>query len=493
MIMKRIYLYIAVLLAGSLFTGCNKYLNVLPESEYSVSGSYKTENDFQQAIAGVYAQQQSLYQSNACYYRAMICRGDEAQIGGQYLEGLDQFIDNENNTVLDGAWNNYWRIIYLSNMILSKIDAGTFNDPAMQSYIKGEAYMFRAYGYWNLGWQFGGVPLIDKPTGVAETKTEARSTQEATFDKAIADYTEAMGLLPEAWTGSNAGRVTKYAAEGMLARLYLFQSQFGKAKPLLNDIITSGKYKMEDNYLDCFTDSHDNGPERVWEVQFTGGLTGEGQFFSTGLLPEGFNDPSIMPFSGFSTAVIVSDELYYSYEQDDKRKAVSILKGWNNRGVEDTVSAFILKYSHYDAYTPKTQQDWANNLPVLRYTDVLMMYAEVLNEESYVANGQAFTIINDVRKRAGLGALTATTVADQGAFREALRRERRHEFAFEGLRWRDMIRWGIAENVMNSYFQGEKEGNGRYSMKAYQTLFAIPFEAISRYNDDAVMWQNPGY
>lgn len=483
----------AVLLLGIAPMGCKKYLDVLPESEYSVSGAYKTENDFQQAVAGVYAQQQGLYQSNACYFRAMICRGDEIQIGNQYLDGLDQFTDNENNSALGGAWNNYWRIIYLSNMILSKIDDGIFNDAHMQAYIKGEAYMFRAYGYWNLGSQFGGVPLIDKPLGATETKKIGRASQEETLQKAIEDYTQAIALLPEEWTGPSKGRVTKYAAEGMLARLYLFQSQFAEAKPLLNDIIASGKYHMEDDYVDCFTDSHDNGSERVWEVQFTGGLTGEGQFFSTGLLPEGFDDPAIMPFSGFSTAMDVSDELFYSYEPNDRRKAISILKGWNNRGVEDTVSAFVLKYSHYDSYTPKTQQDWANNLPVLRYTDVLMMYAEALNEESYAAGGRAFEILNDVRTRAGLKTFTGADLPDQASFREALRRERRHEFAFEGLRWRDMVRWGIAETVMNQFFQGPKEGSGRYKMQPYQNIFAIPFEALSRYNDETVMWQNPGY
>ncbi len=490
--MKLTIIYAALLSLVAL-PGCKKFLDVLPESEYSVSGAYKTENDFQQAVAGLYAQQQGLYQSNACYFRAMICRGDEVQVGNGYLDGLDEFIDNENNPSLTGAWNSYWRMIYLSNMILARIDGGSFNDPELQQHIKGEAYLFRAYAYWNLAWQFGGMPLIDQPLGVEETKRIARSSQEETLDMASADYAQAAALLPEAWGAGARGRVTRYAAEGMLARLHLFRGELSQAKPLLEDIIGSNKYAMEDNYIDCFTDSHDNGPERVWEVQFTGGLTGEGQTFSTGLLPEGFDDPSIMPFSGFSTAMKVSDELYYTYEDGDLRKEVSIRKGWNNRGVEDTVSAFILKFSHYDAYTPKTQQDWANNLPVLRYTDVLMMYAEVLNEEGYAAGGQAFDILNAVRGRAGLPALTPADLPDQGSFREALRRERRHEFAFEGLRWRDLIRWGIAESVMNEFFQGPKEGSGRYSMQPHQKIFAIPFEALSRYNDETVMWQNPGY
>ncbi|GAI51024.1 unnamed protein product, partial [marine sediment metagenome] len=173
-----------------------------------------------------------------------------------------------------------------------------------------------------------------------------------------------------------------------------------EAQPLLNTIIASGKYTMATNYVDCFLDSYDNGPERVWEVQFTGGQLGEGNMFITGELPEGFNDPTVSPFTGYSTALNVTKNLYYSYEPGDIRFNLSILKGWVNTGVVDTVSQFIIKYHHWDTYTPKDQRDWANNLPILRYTDVLMMNAEALNELGYVANGTAFSILNSVRARA---------------------------------------------------------------------------------------------
>ncbi len=153
---------------------------------------------------------------------------------------------------------------------------------------------------------------------------------------------------------------------------------------------------------------------------------------------------------------------------------------------------FVRKYSYY-TYVPKTQQDWANNLPILRYTDVKMMYAEVLNEEGYKAGGEAFAILNEVRKRAGLPAKTATDLPTQEAFRRALREERRVEFAFEGLRWLDLIRWGIVMETMNEFLAAPLQGGGRFSMKEYQKIFAIPFEEINRYNDESVLAQNPGY
>ena len=123
-----------------------------------------------------------------------------------------------------------------------------------------------------------------------------------------------------------------------------------------------------------------------------------------------------------------------------------------------------------------------------------MMYAECLNEEGYAANGEAFRILNEVRGRAGLPALTSATVPDQDAFRKAIMQERRVEFAFEGLRWNDLVRWGIAQEVINKHFLDEDEGGGRYSMDGeYREIFARPFDELSRYNNKNIMWQNPGY
>jgi len=493
--MKNNIYKILIALAVSIFSfGCDDFLTTVPESSYSVAGAYKTQSDFEFAVAGVYSAQQGLYNSNDCWFRLIIARSDDTRNGGLYLDGTDQYTDADKVARLTNGWQTMWSMINRCNLILDKIDAGEFTDENMKNYFKGEAYALRAWSYYTLAWQFGGMPLIDKELSIVETKTVPRSTQDETFAFAEADFKKAIGLLPPSWTGKNLGRVTKYAAEGGLARLYMFQSKFSEAKPLLSDIINSGIYKMETNYKNCFTDSRDNGPERVWEIQFTGGLKGEGQWLSTGMLPEGYKDAKLMPFSGYSTAMFVSMNMAESYEPGDLRKDISIVDSLKVNGVVETKYSYILKYCHYDAYTPQTVQDWANNIPVLRYTDVKMMYAECLNEESYIANGEAFQIINDVRKRAGLTPLTSSNVPNKESFRQALIKERRVEFAFEGLRWNDLVRWGIAKDVMNNHFMHPDEGAGLYKMDGdYRKIFAIPYEEISRYDDETIMWQNPGY
>ena len=189
----------------------------------------------------------------------------------------------------------------------------------------------------------------------------------------------------------------------------------------------------------------------------------------------------------------VSLDFLENYEQGDIRKNVSVITGLKAAGVVDLITYRIYKYSHWVAYQPKTLDDWAINVPIIRYTDVMMMYAEALNEIGYSANGEAFDILNKVRKRAGLAAKTSTELSSQTSFRNAIMKERRYEFAFEGLRWDDLVRWGIAKPTMNTFFQRSDEGNGKYKMEDYGKIFPIPYDEMIRYNNDKIMWQNDGY
>ena len=481
-------------------TGCSDFLNPSPESNYYVESAYKTQDDFEYAINGVYDAQQSLYSKADTWMRLGIVRSDEVRAGqgGSSCKGVSTCINDANVPMLVNVWQYFWQIITRSNVILARIDAGTFQEESARDYIKGQAYALRAWAYYNLCWQFGGMPIIDEEISLSQVYNVKRSTAAETFEFAENDYKKAIGLLPETWSGTNVGRITKYAAMGGLARLYVFNSEWSKAKYYLKQIIDCGRYSMAENYEDCFNDYYDNSPERLWEVQFIGGNTGEGTEFPTGLLPETYNKASIsdgsmlIPFNGLSTAMTIALDFMDAYEQDDKRKAVSTVQYLNVGGVVEQKYSYITKYLHY-TYQPTQRTDWACNLPVMRYTDVLMLYAECLNEEMYSPYSEAFTILNDVRARAGLPAKSATELYDQESFREALRSERKIEFAFEGLRWWDLLRWNVVEEVMNEHFATLDNGKNQYQMTEKYRLFPIPFTEISRYNNEDVMWQNPGF
>ena len=283
--MKR-FSYFIFLMTSLLFASCSDFLETEPESQYTASLSYKTPADFTYAIAGVYNVMQDIYRPNRGYIWFINNRSDEMRNGGSYLDGIDQFNETASNSMLETFYRQYWQLINRSNKLLSTIEQITFSDESLKLNIKGEAYGLRGWAYFMLGWQFGGMPLIDKEMTVRETKSVARTSQDETLNFAAADLQLAANLLPEVWTGSNTGRMTKYAAEGLLAKLYLFKSKYAEAIPILRDIIHSGKYDMEHEYINCFTDSHNNGKERVFEVQFSGGLTGQGDEFPTGCLPQ---------------------------------------------------------------------------------------------------------------------------------------------------------------------------------------------------------------
>lgn len=491
--MKRIFRLILVTVTSA---SCS-FLDLHPVDTYTEDRAYKTPADFELAIAGVYDAQQSLYYDGECWFRTSFIRGDEVRAGsgGTNAKGISTFTEISSVPALETAYKYFWQIIYRANLILDRIDDVEFSDSDRKSHIKGEAYALRGWAFYTLGWQFGGMPLIDTEIPIGSTLLTSRSTQEETIAFASEDLKKAAGLLPEKWDTQNIGRVTKYAALAALGRLHMFTHNYKAAELAFRQVIESGLYDMEERYVDCFVDSHDNGKERVWEVQFCGGQKGEGNKFITGLLPEGYNTENrkdaIMPFNGYSSAMMVAPGLVSSYEDGDIRKEVSTVTNIvvNNKLEKDF--SYILKYIHYD-YIPQSKDDWANNLPIIRYTDVLMMYAEALNEQAYSANGEAMNILNRVRIRAGLQPKTAEELYDQDSFREALRAERRVEFAFEGYRWHDLLRWDNAIQVMLIHFK-YGDNAGRYSMAEHNRLFPIPYSEILRYNNSEIMWQNPGY
>lgn len=495
--MNKIVKYVWILLACITFTSCEDFLTEIPLSTYSVDGKYKNQTDFVQAIAGVYNRNQNLYNDHSGWFSRVNLRSDDSRTGGDYTYGFTQFTENNVDvSFLNNGWNTLFQIVSFSNMILDRIDNGVFTDADMQNYIRGEALFFRAYAYWTLCWQFGGMPLYEKEMSIEEIREIKRSTEDETLDFVIADYKRAYDLLPEAWTGANLGRVTKYSAAGMLGRAFLYRRQFSEAKPYLAAVINSGKYKKDANYIDCFSDKDENSPERVFKVEFMG--LQRASSYPTSAIGQGLPTANpYMPFSGYNTATRMAQDLIDAYEPGDKRKEVTAVTNVEFSTGLDTVSWWCIKYIHYENYKPTGGGDWATDMTILRYTDVEMMYAEVLNEEGYNANGDAFRIINEVRARAELPPLDPAVVNDQAKFRNAIKQERRIEFAWENLRWIDLKRWGDVVDVMNAHFQHPDEpkqgGDVPYSMKPHQVLFQIPRTQLDRYNDVSVMWQNPGY
>ncbi|WP_159517999.1 RagB/SusD family nutrient uptake outer membrane protein [Sunxiuqinia indica] len=499
-ISKIIWLFILGI-SGSLITSCSDFLNPDPESLYTTQAFYTTQADFQLAISAVYAKQQDVYDDknygdNRGMLHFLIARSDNSNSVNTnlYDGGASIFTDNSGNAPLANVWESMYVIITRCNSILIRIDDVAFDDDATKNHIKGEAYAMRGWAYDNLGKFFGGVPLIvDAEYTISETYEIGRSTQEQTFAQAVSDYKAAIALLPEGWSAEDAGRITEYAIDAALGRLYLFMNEPANAKPYLEAVVNSGIYSLATNYEDCFTDAYDNDvtKDRVWEVQYIGGLTGEGQGFSEANMPQGYSGDEGYALRGSSAAMQVSTDMVAAFESGDYRQTIA-----TSDQIEGTGAAgytWCTKFSRH-SYQPQAADDWANNLPIIRYSDVLLMYAEAINATDGPTS-EAIGYVNDVRDRAKLPELTETQTASEESFLEAIKQERRVEFMFEGLRWFDLVRWGDFIPVMRNFLDQADEGNGRYTnnVQAFRAIFAIPQAEMDRYDDTSVMWQNPEY
>lgn len=474
-----------------LFISCND-LDLSPISSYNAGSFYETENDFKFAVNGAYSSMQGLYSMVLPSLEEGRSDNVSALQLGRERDGaawVSAFIDGSSTPFSADIWRSCWSQIARCNAILDKIDAAEFNDETMRSKRKGEAYFLRGNAYFDLGRMYGGVPLMDHQLTFIEMSRNPRSTQDETLEFAANDLLSASQLLPESWPAADMGRATKYAAQGILAKLYMFQNKFSLAKPLLESIIQSGKYQMAVKYEDCFLEKYDNSPEHVFQVQYAGGGLNENNYLVIYIVPEGIKE-DLFPMGGVQ-GIYVSHDLYESYEPGDLRRDFTLLNGWHDKSAVLHEEILFIKYAHQPQ--PASKGDYGVNLPILRYTDVRLMYAEILNEEGYNPNGEAFSILNAVRSRAGLSSLTSVEIPSKEAFRDAILHERRVEFAGEYLRWFDLIRTGRAMDVMNTFLKQPREGNGKYKMQEHHKLYAIPQYELDINPDRKIMWQNPGY
>lgn len=482
-------LFLAITLLST--WACNKDLQLTPESDYNAEDFYRSVNDFRQALYGAYGGLRTVHG----YDYPML------------MESLSDNVNTQQNTANNpparfgftpgddrilGVWGAYWSVINRTNNILDQIDAGEFPDENVRNILRGETRFIRGYCYFQLGWIFGGMPLIDHVMSEEEIVTIKRSTQEETFAFAIADLEAAAETMatPESLGGGNIGRATIYAAKAILARLHVFTRNYERAKPLLEEILAYEGFAPYENFGDCFLNTMDNGSEHVFQIQYTSGLVDQGNQLVYSLVPENLRSEQF-PQGGRSTWVAVSKDLYEAYDENDTRRDITIQQGYTtNNDVKDDSTRLFIKYAH--GTVPANKEDNDVNLSIVRITDIQLMYAEVLNELGYEADGQSFSLVNSVRGRAGLDPIQAADAPNQEAFREAIFTERRLELACEALRWFDIVRQGPekAAEIMNAFLARPEEGNASIAFSDRYLLMPIP-ETEMRTNP--ALEQNPGY
>lgn len=461
-----------------LCTSCDDFLNQEPISNGSVTGFYKTQADIEQGIAGAYNSLQSYKQYGANFIFFMEVRSDNTYTesittsGGIYGD-FDLFRTTSTNSVLDLTWAGCYEGIQRCNIVLGNIDNVAMDETLKRQY-KGEVLFMRALTYFNLVRIWGDVPLVIKEVkDPFEAFAFTRTPSSEVYQQIVTDLSDAAGLLSEKVEKSRTGAITTGAANALLGKVYLTLKDFQKAEVVLKKVVDSKVYKLLDSYEDVFNVLNKNSAESIFEIQYNKDVTDQGSRFANIFAPKGSTEVT----GGVGTSLgdnTPTGDLYGKYEDGDLRKNVSIGQITDGR-----------LYCKKFVVAPVLPNQSDANFIVLRYADVLLMYAEALNENGYKTDGDAFLYLNEIRKRAGLEAYTKDMLSDQGQFREAIWNERRFELAFENHRWFDLLRTGEAVKIMNASTGGE------FTVEPYQLVYPIPQSQIDAAPDKMI--QNDRY
>lgn len=440
-------------------SACSK-LDLVPISSKSVEAFYKTEAHIEQGVVGIYSGLRAAWVTSQSSYMLTESRSDNAFQGQAYNDGpITRFEVTPELPVLNTAWALYYDNINRCNKLLEAV-ATVEMDAAKRTTYEAEAKFLRALFYFDLVRLFGGVPLVTKSLTLEESYTINRSSLEEVYDFIVTDLSQAVANLPEEYNDANKGRATKWAALGFLGKVHVFRSgypmnknEWENARVLFKQIIDSQKFEFFQNYEDIYSFAFEGGKQQVFSILFKGGASGNGNPFPTrnasnDIAPLPVEDGGL-PFGGSPFNLFLSADLVNSYELGDMRKDVSILSSWRHKSGD--IITTLPTSKKYQNGPVTAAGDWDIDWIALSYTDVLMMYAECLNELGYDPGGEAFSILNNVRVRAGLSPKTLTDVPDQESYRRWMEEERRHEFAFENLRWFDLVRTDRAFDVMKAF------------------------------------------
>jgi hypothetical protein len=485
-----------IFLSFATVLSCNKLVEN-PSSVIVSSQFYQTSSDAVAAVNAIY----NTLNSDPL--------GDFPMYGRQLNLLTDNASDNQNfspsntnpdvralSTVtyvsINGRILKNWQQLYFginrANIAIDNIAAipvTQFSNPQLQARLINEGKFIRALLYFNLVRLWGDVPLIlHNPTSVdVSTLQIPRTPRDSVYAQIISDLNDASNL-PAAYTGADIGRATSGAAHTLLAKVYVTLKQWPAAQTQLQDVFNGGYgYSLFPNFKDVFQKTTKNGVEHIFSVQYA---TNGGEVNTTQYLSQSFNSFN----TGTYPIDIPSDSSIAAlFDSADTRKAVTFYTSQFNAANGQTVifhnpyTPYLNKFVDYSLSPLNNQTISGINYTVLRYAEVLLLNAEVLNELNGGPTAEAYNAINQVRTRAHIPNLTAGL--NQTDFRDSVFLERRKEFIQEGQRWFDLVRQGGAVLVDALHKFPAKQ-----AATLKDSLYPLPLTEIQL---DPLLTQNPGW
>lgn len=493
---------IAVIIALS-FTvvSCSDFLDEEDVSNFTTDTYFTKAEHAKSAVNGIYEPMTSITNSGfgggtwmMLEFATGLANTSLGQATDIYM--VKDLINNSDNAYGQNFWTEYYLGISRANLAIEKIPDITMNEAEKQKLL-GEAKFLRAYYYFGLVRMFGHIPLITSSIDLGSEQLYAeQASPEAIYDLIVNDLTDAenAGL---SWRYVS-GRVSKAAVKTLLADVYLtmaghpilkteyYQLAADKAK----EVIDSGEFRLFDSYDDLHDPATKNTGEYIFMTQFAANI--QSGNWQPGILPYNLG---ISAYSAQTGGIYSTTEFASSYETGDKRaeeKQFYFTSYSLNADRDDSIdlgAPFIFKLFDVQANEGSARSDL--NWSLYRYADLLLMYAEAVNEAQGGPTSEAYDAINQIRRRAELPDLTGLS---QDAFRNAVRIETVHELSFENKTWYDMVRWRKAYSPETNELEDFVGHSFSYlpnkALTAAELLFPIP---TAEMQSNPNLEQNQGY
>ncbi|TCI90361.1 RagB/SusD family nutrient uptake outer membrane protein [Tenacibaculum sp. M341] len=513
--MKKIFSYITFVFILGIFACDEDFTNNPREDVQDLSTFFLAEENVEQAVIGIYDLMQFNYGRD--WHSAFLVKllpGDDANCAGgnsedqAQLQDIDDYMNvSTSNVSIQSVWDHFYRTIALSNLVIENLKESTLSNKDRAT---AEAKFLRAWCYFELTTMFGDVPLrLVLPTGADDFPSPKKPRAEI-YLQIKEDLDDAIANLPEKSAVADVFRVSKGAAQALMAKVLVFEGKYAESIPFFEAVINNPLHDLEASPEDVWSVNTEFGKESLLEIGYistTGrnwdniawggrnesnlhiqlmGPRGDGIFSvgSVGLLNGwGFNLPTSKLANAFAAA-----------GDTDRQRATLMTEAdliANGGGVDpskaaggaiwDYEGAIRIKYSTKAEDTSADgvrELNYTTNFRLFRYAEVLLLAAEAYNQEGN--DPQAIVELNKVRNRAGLADINPAT-AGTDLF-DAIVNEKFLELAHEGQRFWDLVRWNRAST--------ELSGTG-YTSK--NNLFPIPQSEIDKNTALSADDQNPGY
>jgi len=537
---KKSLSYICLLLTGIILAAsCKKgLLDTYPKDKLSGATFWETREDAVNAVNAIY----SFLPGNSELNWDMLSDIATTNSAAATTANIERGQTNANMDIFQDLWNDGYKAIRAANYLLENVDQVQERDPSLtdelRDRLKGEARFLRAYFYTRLVMLFGDVPLVTATLDVEEAATLTRTPKEEIWDFVDRELAEIAPHLPNSYTGDNIGRITKGAALALQARAMLYAGRWKRAADAAKAVMDLQVYDLYPQFEQLFTYGAENNQEVILDRQYAKDIASTEFFYNYG--PRGMNgDVGICPtrtlvdaFETVNGRSIWDDPDYNPlnpYAGRDPRLGYTVfipafsdaVPGdvlYNGRAYDPRPGSGTADEVEVDYRRTKTgygirkyiniedlndPRNCGTNFILIRYADVLLMYAEAKTELNEL-DATVYDALNKVRQRSDVNLPPVTAPQTQGQMREIVRHERMVELALEGLRLFDLRRWKAADEVMQgaipgmTYIRhGESEvdtllynGVVRFFDPQRDYLFPIPQQEVLM---NSHLTQNPNY